>query len=88
VLAGAGGDALGIIARILGAQLRSRVLKQRVGMYMARGNPEDLIALKDLAEAGKLTPVIDRTYPLSETADALRYVGTRGARGKIVIRVA
>jgi NADPH:quinone reductase-like Zn-dependent oxidoreductase len=52
---------------------------------MARVRHDDLVALKDLAEAGKLRPVIDRTYPLSETADALRYVGTRQVRGKVVI---
>jgi NADPH:quinone reductase-like Zn-dependent oxidoreductase len=55
---------------------------------MARGKHEDLVVLKELAEAGKLSPVIDRTYPLSGVADALRYVGTRGARGKVVIKVA
>jgi NADPH:quinone reductase-like Zn-dependent oxidoreductase len=55
---------------------------------MARGTHEDLVVLKELAETGKLTPVIDRTYPLSEAPDALRYVGTRGARGKVVIKVA
>ena len=56
--------------------------------YMAKVRPEDLGALKDLAEAGKLSPVIDREYPLSEAADAVRRVGSRAARGKVVIRVA
>ena len=88
VLAGAGDKALALLSRLLGAQLRSRIGKQRIGTFMARGKPEDLAALKDLAEAGKLTPVIDRTYPLNEAADALRYVGTRGVRGKVVIKVA
>ena len=67
---------------------RSRIGRQRVGTFMARATHEDLVVLKELAEAGKLTPVIDRTYPLSEAPDALRYVGTRGARGKVVIKVA
>ena len=44
--------------------------------------------LKELAEAGKLSPVIDRRFPLSEAANAVRYVGTGAARGKVVIRVA
>jgi NADPH:quinone reductase-like Zn-dependent oxidoreductase len=48
---------------------------------------EDLVELKDLVEAGRLFPVIDRQYPLNEVPDAIRYVGTREARGKVVIRV-
>jgi NADPH:quinone reductase-like Zn-dependent oxidoreductase len=46
-----------------------------------------LVVLKELIEAGKLTPVIDRTYPLSESADAIRYLETGRARGKVVISV-
>jgi NADPH:quinone reductase-like Zn-dependent oxidoreductase len=88
VLAGAGDRLWPLVSRLLGAQLRSRIGGQRVGSFMARGTHEDLVALKDLAEAGKLTPVIDRTYPLGETPNALRYVGTRGARGKVVVKVA
>lgn len=55
--------------------------------FLARVTQRDLLALKELAEAGKLSPVIDRRYPLSETADALRYVGIRQAKGKVVISV-
>jgi len=55
---------------------------------MARVKHEDLVALKELAEAGRLSPVIDRQYPLSEVPDAIRYVGTGGAGGKVVISVA
>jgi NADPH:quinone reductase-like Zn-dependent oxidoreductase len=47
----------------------------------------DLVVLKELLEAGKLTPVIDRTFPLSETAEAIRYVGERSTQGKTVITV-
>ena len=74
--------------RLLESQLRSRIGRQRIGTFMARSTHEDLVVLGELAEAGKLAPVIDRTYPLSEAPDALRYVGTREARGKVVIRVA
>jgi NADPH:quinone reductase-like Zn-dependent oxidoreductase len=88
VLAGAGERMWPLVLRLLEAQLRSRIGRQRIRMFMARGTPEDLVVLKELAEAGKLTPAIDRTYPLSEAPEALRYVGTRGARGKVVIRVA
>jgi NADPH:quinone reductase-like Zn-dependent oxidoreductase len=50
-----------------------------------RPNPEDLIFLKELLEAGKVTPVIDRCYPLAEVAEALRYYGGGHVRGKVVI---
>jgi NADPH:quinone reductase-like Zn-dependent oxidoreductase len=49
---------------------------------------ENLEVLKELIEAGKVTPVIDRTYPLEETPEALRYLETEQARGKVVITVA
>jgi NADPH:quinone reductase-like Zn-dependent oxidoreductase len=87
LLAGAGTTIGSIASRLLGAQFRSRIKKERVHPFMARGTHEDLVVLKDLAEAGTLTPVIDRTYPLSEVPDAIRYVGTRQARGKVVIKV-
>jgi NADPH:quinone reductase-like Zn-dependent oxidoreductase len=45
------------------------------------------VVLKELLEAGKITPVIDRTFPLSETPEAIRYVGERSTRGKTVITV-
>ena len=54
---------------------------------MARARHEDLIVLKELAEAGKLSPVIDRRYPLHQVPDAVRYVGTGEARGKVVITI-
>jgi NADPH:quinone reductase-like Zn-dependent oxidoreductase len=87
VLAGAGGKLWPLLSRLLESKLRSSILRQRVGTFMARGTHEDLVVLKELAEAGKLTPAIDRVYPLREVPDALRYVGTRGVRGKVVIQV-
>jgi NADPH:quinone reductase-like Zn-dependent oxidoreductase len=56
-------------------------------VFLARVRHEDLVVLKELVEAGKLSPVIGRQYPLSEVPDALRYLGTRQARGKVVISV-
>jgi NADPH:quinone reductase-like Zn-dependent oxidoreductase len=50
-----------------------------------RANQEDLVFMADLIETGKVVPVIDRSYPLSEVAEALRYYGQGHARGKIVI---
>ena len=53
----------------------------------SRERREDLLVLKELIEAGKVTPVIDRTYPLSEVPEAIRHLEEGHARGKIVIRV-
>jgi len=54
---------------------------------LVRSIGADLVALKELIEAGKVTPVIDRTYPLGEAPEAIRYLGKGHARGKVVITV-
>ncbi len=87
VLVGAGKGLVRAMARPTAAVVRSRLLKQPVIAYLARLTKDDLLALKQLLEAGKVKPVIDRRYPLSETAEALRYLGTRRARGKVVITI-
>ena len=87
VLVGAPKGLWAILSRLLKAQLLSRIGRQRIASFLARGRHEDLVVLKELAEAGKLSPVIDRQYPLSEVPDAIRYVGTGDARGKVVIRI-
>ncbi len=56
-------------------------------METAKANQKDLLILKELLEAGKIVPVIDRRYPLAETAEAIRYLETGRARGKVVITV-
>lgn len=61
--------------------------KQVGSMGTAKGNKKDLLFIKDLLEAGKIVPVIDRCYPLSEVADAVRYLETGHAQGKVVITV-
>lgn len=61
---------------------------KKMGHVSAKSTQKDLITLKEFLEAGKITPVIDRCYPLSETAEALRYLGEGHAKGKIVITVA
>jgi NADPH:quinone reductase-like Zn-dependent oxidoreductase len=58
-----------------------------VRFFITKINPEDLVFLKDLLEAGKVTPVIDRRYPLSDTAEALRYLAEGHSQGKVVITV-
>jgi NADPH:quinone reductase-like Zn-dependent oxidoreductase len=53
----------------------------------AKDPGDRLVVMKELIEAGKITPVIDRTFPLSEVAEAIRYLGSGQAGGKIVITV-
>jgi NADPH:quinone reductase-like Zn-dependent oxidoreductase len=75
------------LALSLKATLVSRFVDQTMGFFLARISNADLLALTELIEAGKVTPVIDRTYPLRETAEAIRYLETGHARGKVVITV-
>jgi len=76
---------LAIFTRIITAFARSRLLRQRIIFYVAKATWDDLAVLKELIEAGKVCPAIDRTYPLSEAAEAVRYVGSGQARAKVVI---
>ena len=62
---------------------------KKVGMMgTANPNKADLLVIKELLETGQVAPVIDRAYPLAETADAIRYLETGRARGKVIITVA
>ena len=74
-----------IVARLVAAVAMSCFSSQRMLPFLARNSKEDLIFLSELIEAGKVTPVIDRTYPLSETAAAIRYLEGGHARAKVVI---
>jgi NADPH:quinone reductase-like Zn-dependent oxidoreductase len=66
----------------------SRTGSKKIGtMGSAKPNKEDLVFMKELLEASKVVPVIDRRYPLSETAEAIRYLEEGHARGKVVITV-
>jgi NADPH:quinone reductase-like Zn-dependent oxidoreductase len=73
--------------RLISAMVSFRFVSQRLGRFLVAKNHEDLVVLKGMIEAGKVTPVIGRTYPLSETAAAMDYAGTGHARGKVVISV-
>ncbi len=90
VMAGIGGagahDGMGL--RLLGAlnaYLRSRFVNEKFITYIAELNQKDLTILGDLMQTGKVKPVIDKTYKLNQTADALRYLETGHARGKVVV---
>jgi NADPH:quinone reductase-like Zn-dependent oxidoreductase len=82
-----GGRWLGGTDRQLRAMMLSPFVGQKLGTFVNKENHEDLLVLKDLIEAGKLTPVIDRSYPLSEVPEAIRYLEEGHARGKVVITV-
>jgi NADPH:quinone reductase-like Zn-dependent oxidoreductase len=74
-------------AALLGPAL-SRTGSQHMGsMWIANVNQKDLVYVKELLEAGKVVPVIERSYPLRETAEAFRYLEEEHARGKVVIKV-
>jgi NADPH:quinone reductase-like Zn-dependent oxidoreductase len=77
----------GRMARVLALPIVSPFVSQNLVQLIAKRNAADLEILKGLIEAGKITPVIDRTYPLSEVPAAIRYLETGHARGKIVIAV-
>ncbi len=60
---------------------------KKAGPLAAETSVEDLVFIKELIEAGKVVPVIDRRYPLSDVAEAIRYLEEGHARGKVVITV-
>jgi NADPH:quinone reductase-like Zn-dependent oxidoreductase len=71
----------------LKALLLSRFVTQKLIFFISQRSQTDLLFLKDLIEAGKVTPVIDRSYPLSHVPDAIRYLEEGHARGKVVITI-
>lgn len=87
VMAGQSGRKKPSILPFLTTPVLSRVVKQKLVAFIAKHSKEDLVALKELIEAGKVTPVIDRHYPLREVPEAIRYVGEGHPRGKVVITV-
>jgi NADPH:quinone reductase-like Zn-dependent oxidoreductase len=81
------GRFLGGSSRQIRAQLLSPFVGQRLSTFVASEKAVDLIALRDLVEAGKLTPAIDRSYPLAETPAGIRHLMDGRARGKLVLSV-
>jgi NADPH:quinone reductase-like Zn-dependent oxidoreductase len=87
VLAGQTGRREHSIFPFLKAGLMGRFVSYRLRSFIAKRTKEDLNTLREYLETGKITPVIDRTYPLREVPEAMRYLGTLHARGKVVITV-
>src|SRR6266496_3214390 len=84
VVAGAKG-LWGFLARALTAPVLSRLVSQKFVTFIAKLNKEDMTIMRELMATGKVTPVIDRRYSLSEVPEAMRYLEKRHARGKVVI---
>jgi NADPH:quinone reductase-like Zn-dependent oxidoreductase len=82
-----GGTWTGSMDRQLKALVMSSFVKQRLTMLVAKENARDLERLTEVIEAGEVTPVIDRTYPLDQTPEAMRYMDEGKTRGKLVITI-
>jgi NADPH:quinone reductase-like Zn-dependent oxidoreductase len=87
VIGGSAGRWINGLGRANKARVLSPLVSQRLYPFLTKWNKQDLHVVKDLIEAGKVTPVIDRTYPLNEAPEAIRYLEGGHARGKIVITV-
>jgi NADPH:quinone reductase-like Zn-dependent oxidoreductase len=87
LVGGSGGKWFMGIGRTLRAVVLSLFARQRLRSFFSKPRGEDLVVRKELIEAGKLTPVIDRTFALSESPEAISYVGERSTQGKTVITV-
>jgi NADPH:quinone reductase-like Zn-dependent oxidoreductase len=90
VLAGEGSNThifRAILQTLLLGPMLARTSKQKMAFFIANPNQKDLVFLGELLEAGKVVPVIDKCYPLADTAEAFRYLEEGHARGKVVISV-
>jgi NADPH:quinone reductase-like Zn-dependent oxidoreductase len=85
VVGGGAGSTSRILPRLIKTLLVSRIVGPKAMFFIARVRTGDLVALKELVDAGKVTPVIDRRYPLAQVPDALRYLIEGHSRGKIVV---
>ena len=74
-----------LLAGLIGALVRSLFVSQKIAIFIARVNQQDLTTVRELMAPGKVTPVIDKRYRLSEAREAFRYMETGHARGKVII---
>lgn len=88
VVGGPGGRWIGPLGSLGKAVLSSPFSSRRLVATMSKGSKDDLLALKDLVDSGKVTPVIDRRYALAEVPEAIRYVEQGHPGGKVVIAIA
>lgn len=83
-----GGSIATLLQMLLLGPWINRTTGKTLGVLMVRPNPEDLVCITELCQAGKIAPVIDRCYPLEKVPEALRYIGEERAKGKVVISIA
>jgi NADPH:quinone reductase-like Zn-dependent oxidoreductase len=85
---GAGSGGVGrVLLRLIGRSLAAKIVGPRMKFFIAKVRHDDLVVLGGLVASGKVTPVIDRRYPLEQVPDALRYLIEGHARGKIVVAI-
>jgi NADPH:quinone reductase-like Zn-dependent oxidoreductase len=82
-----GGPVLGPLGHVIRMKLAALLGSRKAVFFVAKFNQPDMEVLRELLKAGKVKPVVDRRYPLSEIADAFRYLGEGHAQGKVVISV-
>jgi NADPH:quinone reductase-like Zn-dependent oxidoreductase len=87
LISNGGGHSSGKLSRTVRTMLVSMIVRQQASPTVKTQNHDDLVALKGLAEAGKVTPVIDRTYPLAQAPEAIGHVAAGHARGTVVLAV-
>jgi NADPH:quinone reductase-like Zn-dependent oxidoreductase len=87
LLSNGGGHAGGALGRMIRLTVVSMFVRQQGGPSVKSQNRADLVALKELVEAGKVTPVIDAAYPLRETPRAIGHVAAGHARGTVVLAI-
>jgi NADPH:quinone reductase-like Zn-dependent oxidoreductase len=83
--AGKGNRLLGPLSHIVRIKVRAMFSRRKAVFFIARLTRDDLEVLRDMIEAGQVTPVVERTYPLVDAADAFRHLGEGHARGKVVV---
>ncbi|MCI4372176.1 MAG: NAD(P)-dependent alcohol dehydrogenase [Thermoplasmata archaeon] len=88
LMIGAGPGSIGrVLPRMLKVMLGTKIVGPRMKFFVASVRTKDLVALKELVDAGKVTPAIDRRYPMDQVPAAMRYLMEGHARGKIVVNV-
>jgi NADPH:quinone reductase-like Zn-dependent oxidoreductase len=85
IVGGQKGDWIGPMMGVIKAAIVANFVDQKMGFFIARLNHDDMKLLGELMQAGKVTPVIDRRYPLTETAKAMEYLEAGRARGKVIV---
>jgi NADPH:quinone reductase-like Zn-dependent oxidoreductase len=78
---------IGPLGHVLGLKLATIGASQKISFFIAQFTREDLSTLRDMIEAEKIRPVVEKIYPLAQTVEAMRYLGTGHAQGKIVLAI-